>query len=159
MTKKVLVLCASESSYQNSRAKKILKALEIYEAGMKFYFVGVDLGRHVDGCSGKISNCLGSLGRAKFDVILNEFCPVNAPERSAVAEIMVVIAEYTKKKAIFITPLIPKHSKRSDVLIWDEFASPWLGVHQISWINLMAELGFEVVDFNVLDRLVVFYRS
>jgi len=153
---RVLVLCATPQSYRAEKAQGILQQLGF--KAREFYYIGPGLERAADRCAGTINQCFAALGRRKFDIIVNEFCPVNLPNGSMLDEIEVVIDQFAKRRAWFITPLVPTTGRRSDRLIWAEFRAPSLKGNYISWPDLLKRLGFMLVDFSVLDVLAVFRR-
>src|SRR5262245_54156005 len=111
MTVNVLVLCANNKSVKNGKAIKIVDQLKYFtndrinKNSANFHYIGVDLDKHSENfCRGTISSCLKRL-RIKFDVIVNENCPIRNTihGESTLMQIEEALA-FAKKRAHFITP-------------------------------------------------------
>lgn len=78
----VLILCADSTSISKEKSKNILKSLDLLQSDThyEYYFIGLGI-KNPDNifsykCElGHINNT--NLSNIKFDIIVNEFCPVN----------------------------------------------------------------------------------
>ena len=125
----------------------------------EYYYIGPDVDGHgARQCAGTMDACIDAFGRLKFDLIINEFCPVSGVT-SAMGDILHCIHLLAKSRARVLTPLIPKAAPFPEALDWDAFRDPTFGAQEKSWLKQMRALGFEVRDYDPRTFYVLFARE
>ena len=79
--KKILVLCANNNTINNEKSVKILKKNNLLPINYNIYYVGEDINENVNLSKnniykGTIENNYYNIVQNKYDIIINEFCPI-----------------------------------------------------------------------------------